>query len=35
VLYQLSYSGGRPILGPLAVPHENDELRLKILFKSV
>ena len=35
VLYQLSYSGGRPILGSLAGQQENEELGLKVQFKSV
>ena len=35
VLYQLSYSGGRPSLGSRAGPQENEELGLKVQFKSV
>jgi hypothetical protein len=35
VLYQLSYSGGTRILGSMAEPQENEQLRLKVQFKSV
>jgi hypothetical protein len=31
VLYQLSYSGGKAILGRRAVPQENTKLVLKVL----